>query len=81
MKKISLLLLVMTILISCQKKNTIEVIAEGVPDHTKVEIFTHPIGIKDKKVLVTGEVLNGKVTLENPFTELDDVGFPILGHL
>ncbi|EPH13935.1 hypothetical protein HMPREF9713_00134 [Myroides odoratimimus CCUG 12700] len=72
MKKISLLLLVMTILISCQKKNTIEVIAEGVPDHTKVEIFTHPIGIKDKKVLVTGEVLNGKVTLENPFTELDE---------
>ncbi|MFM9402777.1 redoxin domain-containing protein [Myroides odoratimimus] len=68
----SLLLLVMTILISCQKKNTIEITAEGIPDHTKVEIFTYPVGAKDKKTLITGELINGKVTLENHFTEFDE---------
>lgn len=72
MKKIGLLLLAITTMISCQKKNSIEVITEGIEDHTKVEIFTYPLGSKEKVIVSTGEIINGKAILENPFTELDE---------
>lgn len=72
MKKLGVLLLGALALVSCQSKNVIEVTTKNIPDNTTVEVLFKEIGNDLPMAMVTGVIVNGKVSLENPFVELDE---------
>jgi len=62
------MMLILTI-VSCQKKGTIEITTEFVPDHSKVDIYVRELGNTEPAVIATGLLVDGKVVVDNPFTE------------
>ncbi|WP_240180866.1 DUF4369 domain-containing protein [Myroides odoratimimus] len=70
MKKLSVFFALVFLMVSCQKrKNTIEIITENLPDNTKVEVYIRSLDFNEPKVVATGDIVGGKVVLDNPFTE------------
>ncbi|MEK6495419.1 TlpA disulfide reductase family protein [Myroides odoratimimus] len=69
MKKLSVLFALILLMVSCQKKNTIEVITENLPDKTKVDVYIRGLGFNESEVVTSGDIEGGKVILDNPFTE------------
>lgn len=69
MKKLSVLFALVLLMVSCQKKNTIEIITENLPDNTKVEVYIRSLDFNEPEVVATGDIVGGKVVLDNPFTE------------
>ncbi|KZE83760.1 redoxin domain-containing protein [Myroides marinus] len=69
MKKIGILMMLVLIFVSCQKKNSIELITENVADNTKVEVYVRPLGAEEPKLITSGAIKEGKVVLENSFLD------------
>lgn len=72
MKKLSVLLLSVLAFVSCNKAGKIEVETDNISDDTKVEILTREAGSNEPKAIASGVVKDGKVVLDNPFTEADE---------
>ncbi|MDM1334437.1 DUF4369 domain-containing protein, partial [Acinetobacter indicus] len=72
MKKLGVLLLGVLVLISSQNKNVIEVTTKNIPDNTTVEVLFKEIGNDLPMTMGTAVIVNGKVSLDNPFVELDE---------
>lgn len=69
MKKLGILVMMVLTIVSCQKKGTIEITTEFVPDHSKVDIYVRELGNTEPAVIATGLLVDGKVVVDNPFTE------------
>lgn len=72
MKKLGVFLVAAIVFASCQKKSVIEVTTENIPDNTTVEVLSRELGQDVPKAIATGTIVGGKLTLENPFTEVDE---------
>jgi len=72
MKKLSVLLFGALVFMSCQDKNVIEVTTKNIPDNTTVEVLFKEIGNDLPMTMATGVIVNGKVSLQNPFVDLDE---------
>ncbi|EHO11387.1 TlpA family protein disulfide reductase [Myroides odoratimimus] len=72
MKKLSILLFGALVFVSCQDKNVIEVTTKNIPDNAKVEILSKEIGQDTPFAVAEGVIVDGKVSLKNPFTEIDE---------
>ncbi|MDM1532181.1 TlpA family protein disulfide reductase [Myroides marinus] len=69
MKKLGVLMMMILTIVSCQKKGTIEITTEFVPDNSKVDIYVRELGNTEPAVIATGLLVDGKVVVDNPFTE------------
>jgi len=69
MRKLGVLMMLILTIVSCQKKGTIEITTEFVPDHSKVDIYVRELGNTEPAVIATGLLVDGKVVVDNPFTE------------
>ncbi|MDM1398756.1 redoxin domain-containing protein [Myroides odoratimimus] len=69
MKKLSVLFALVLLMVSCQKKNVIEIMTENLPDNTKVEVYIRSLDFNEPEVVATGDIVGGKAVLDNPFTE------------
>lgn len=69
MKKLGVLVMMVLTMVSCQKKGTIEITTEFVPDHTTVSIYASELGNTQPTVIASGVLIDGKVVVDNPFTE------------
>ncbi|AJA70237.1 TlpA family protein disulfide reductase [Myroides odoratimimus] len=72
MKKLSILLFGALVFVSCQDKNVIEITTKNIPDNAKVEILSKEIGQDTPFAVAEGVIVDGKVSLKNPFTEIDE---------
>lgn len=72
MKKLSVLLFGALVFVSCQDKNVIEITTKNIPDNAKVEILSKEIGQDTPFAVAEGVIDDGKVSLKNPFTEIDE---------
>ncbi|MEK6495420.1 TlpA disulfide reductase family protein [Myroides odoratimimus] len=72
MKKLSVLLFGALVFVSCQDKNVIEITTKNIPDNAKVEILSKEIGQDTPFAVAEGVIVDGKVSLKNPFTEIDE---------
>ncbi|MCS7473665.1 TlpA family protein disulfide reductase [Myroides odoratimimus] len=72
MKKLSILLFGALVFVSCQDKNVIEITTKNIPDNAKVEILSKEIGQDTPFAVAEGVIVDGKVSLKNPFIEIDE---------
>ncbi|MHC5201600.1 redoxin family protein [Myroides sp. LJL119] len=73
MKRLSILLLCAVTFFSCGKSNTIEIKSTDASlDDKTVEVVSMPVAGEEPVVLATGVVKNGKVEIENPFTDIEE---------
>ncbi|WP_010252474.1 TlpA disulfide reductase family protein [Myroides injenensis] len=71
MKKLSILFLSVFTIVSCSKKNSIEFEMGKAADDTKVEVVISDPGQPEPTVITSGKIKEGKVVLENSFTEIE----------
>lgn len=71
MKKLSILFLSIFTIVSCSKKNSIEFEMDKAADDTKVEVVISEPGQAEPTVITSGKIKEGKVVLENSFTEIE----------
>ncbi len=71
MKKFAALLIALS-LFSCKESNTIEITTIDVPTDTTVKIMTSEVGNPEPTTVASGVIKDGKLSLDNPFTELEE---------
>ncbi|MHC5309205.1 redoxin domain-containing protein [Myroides sp. LJL116] len=73
MKKVSILLISCIALFSCSKSNTIEIkSSDDSLNDKKIEVITMVEGTPEPVVVASGVVKDGKLSIENPFTDIEE---------